>query len=627
MRGLLALMLREISERRRVLLAAALAATIPFLVPVARGLHALSAREARVTTAVYLALGFAAVLSAALGWSVLSRDLADGRISFYFSRPLSGVAIWAGKIAAAFLLAIGAAAIVWVPALAASRFRIELPGLPEWTLWAVPAGSLFVVLLAHVAGVALRARSALLAADAACLVVVYFSGLWIVSRLVRRQAETPMFRGLKATGVALLIGVLAGGLAAVLRGRTDIRRAHRALSLWLWGSLGATLAGFAGYAAWVLFSRPADLTLAGAIPAPRGTWVAVNGDARSAPAGFLVDTATGRWLRAGSAWQTGFGWFGPAISADGVHAAWFEPTGDPGPYDLIALRLDQPDAQPRRTTVPIPTLPFPLYLALSPDGSRFATMSSGTLSIGDIATGRSLGSARVREDDAPLLGTFLDNDRFRTYGWGTGQLDLGEFDVVRRTFARLGSISGLTGSYDFRVDLAGERILLRESRGVRLRLFDAGNAAPIARLVDEPPQWSTGMRFLSDGRIAFASADESAARLRLFDAGGALLREIPLPSSPRMMLGGEPEPGKVLVAFSKDALWIDGSALYLVDLERGTFEKKADDLTPAYYFEYGAPRRTWGPEAAKLFYGPGRSLVRFDPTTGERRTILPGHTD
>src|SRR5678815_2403005 len=135
MRGLLALMQREISERRRVLLAAALGATIPFLVPVARGLHGTDAREARETTAVFLALGFAAVLSLALGWSVLSRDLADGRISFYFSRPLPGVAIWAGKIAAARARRNAAAGIVWLSSIAASAGRVELPGLPEWTLW------------------------------------------------------------------------------------------------------------------------------------------------------------------------------------------------------------------------------------------------------------------------------------------------------------------------------------------------------------------------------------------------------------------------------------------------------------------------------------------------------------
>jgi hypothetical protein len=624
MRGVLALVVREVAERRRVLLAAALAATIPFLAPVARGLHGTVAREARETTAVILALGFAGVLSAALGWSVLSRELADGRISFYFSRPLSGAAIWAGKLSAAFLLAIGAAAIVWLPALAASRFRVELPGLPGWALWAVPAGSLFVILLAHAAGVALRARSALLAADAACFVVLYFGGLWVVSRLVRRQAMTPVVRGLEATVVGLLAGLVVGGLAAVLRGRIDIRRAHRALSLWIWGSFGAALAGFGLYAAWVLSPKPADLHLAGAVPAPRGTWVAVSGDARSAPAGFLVDAATGRSLFAGSAWPKGFGWFPAAISGDGIHAAWFEPTGDPGPYDLVAMHLDDPDARPRRTTVSIPTLPLPFHLALSPDGSRFATIADGTLSIGDLATGRSLGSLRVREDDQPLLGMFLGNDRFRTFGWSWGQLDLGEFDVARRSFTRLGSIPGLEGWYSFCVDRSGRRLLVRERAGVRLRLFSAENGEPIALLAAQTAQRSSWARFLSDGRIVFATADGTTARVRLFDAQGTPVREIPLPSSVGLMLGGEPEPGKVFVALPKGEAFWEGSLLYLVDLDRGKVEKKADDLTPVTFFEYGVSRPAVGPEAAKLFYGPGRSLVRFDPATGERKTLLPG---
>ena len=29
-------------------------------------------------------------------------------------------------------------------------------------------------------------------------------------------------------------------------------------------------------------------------------------------------------------------------------------------------------------------------------------------------------------------------------------------------------------------------------------------------------------------------------------------------------------------------------------------------------------------EETKLFFGPGHALVRFDPLTGDRRTILPG---
>ncbi|HEV2063603.1 MAG TPA: hypothetical protein VGS00_03535, partial [Thermoanaerobaculia bacterium] len=89
MRGFLAVARREIEEKRFVFAAAAAASLIPFAIPLVRGLHGTAATEARDWTTAILAGTFLLGLGVVLGGSVISRDLVDRRIGFYFSRPLS----------------------------------------------------------------------------------------------------------------------------------------------------------------------------------------------------------------------------------------------------------------------------------------------------------------------------------------------------------------------------------------------------------------------------------------------------------------------------------------------------------------------------------------------------------
>ncbi len=623
MKGFFALVRRDLFERRLAFQAAALAALIPFLVPVVRGLRGLEAREARESTAVLLAMAFAAVLSAALGWTALNRDLADRRIAFYFSRPLPEVAIASGRLASAFLIAVGTAAILWLPCLIVSRGQTVLTHLPNWTPWAVLGGSAVLVLLFNAAGLVLRSRSSLLALDAAMILLAGIACLWASERLLRRVAFVPTRRGLAAAAGILVLGLFVGALAALRRGRVDIRAAHRAFSLRLWASLGIAAAAFAAYSAWVLSAGPQDLLLVGASPAPRGNWVAVNGEARGASAGFLLDAKSGAYRAAGAPWgfQDWSGWFGPSFSNDGRTAAWFEAKGREGPYELVVLPLDDPAARPRPTGYTVVSVPH--ELVLSADGSRFATISSGGVSVADVASGRLLASARVADEGTTVFGGFIDRNLFRAYGWARTRLDISELDVARRTLRRTATISGLEGTYTFCVDTSGERLLVREHGGTRLSLFDGKSGSRLAVLAEGPRQASSWAAFLSDGRAVFATSGDSGARLRVFAADGAPLRSIELPSTPRILLGAEAEPGKIVVGATDNSFW-EGAASYLVDADGGGARKIADDLTPVSWSYIPVRPVPAGSEAAKLFYGPGRSLVRLDPLTGERRVVLEG---
>lgn len=629
MKRILAVARRELLERKLIFTAAALSSLIPFLVPIARRLHGATAREARETTALLLAAGFAIVLAAVLGYTVISRDLSERRLGFYFSRPLSNFSIWAGKMGGAFLLAIAAAAVIWLPTLTTSAGQTVLVNLPWWTIWAVLGGAAFLVLLTHAAGIAIRSRSALLALDAISLLLGAAATTAIVWRLLRRTAWDPIRIGAAWLACVVAAGLVAAGIASVARGRTDIRSAHRALSGWLWASIAAAVAGFGGYTAWVLNPAPTDLSLFSVGPAARGTWISVNGQARGALAGFLFDTSTGAFLPAGSARPGWLEWNSPVFSDDGAHAAWFEPTGYGGPFDLVTVRLDASKREPRRTGFSFPSLPYDLLL--SPDGARFVTISHDSLILGDLGSGRTVGAAKLPFGATWMTALFDGPDRLRVFMRTETSLDLLDYDAKQRTLSRTATISGLH-QFVFFLNADGDRFLIRERPGCRLRLFDGHTGALLADLLEESPRepaWKTGLdqrslpresswqAFLADGRIVFATADESRGRLRVFGADGTPGRTIDVPEGGQVRLPGEAAPGMLIVAMHSIPDW-ERVAIFVADVNSGKITKAADDLVPVAWF-------TPGSEATRLFVGPHRSsIVRFDVLTGERRVILAG---
>jgi hypothetical protein len=396
------------------------------------------------------------------------------------------------------------------------------------------------------------------------------------------------------------------------------------MSPWIWGGLALAAAGLGASALWVGTSTPRDLAALGASPAPRGPWVGVAGRARGAAAGFLLDASSGRFLRAGAA-RSGNGWWElPAFSEDGRVAAWFEPAGDPAPWELVVAKLTADPVRPTRAGFTWPVQPY--NVGLSSDGALAAISDFGGLTVIAVATGRTVGSARLFDsgDGSPVAGRFLENGRFRAFRWGTARIDVVDFDATSRRVIPVCSISGLNGWSSFRFDPAHDRILVREASGTRLRLFDAKSGRPIATLFEGPPQTSGWPVFLSDGRIVYAAADDAATRLRVFDAEGRPVRSLEVPPPSRVYLGGEVAPGKIAVATVRDAdPAVEGGALYLADVDAGTVRKVADGLRPAVWYPF-FDELPVGSDATKLFRGPGASLVRFDPITGERRVLAGG---
>ncbi|HEX3556789.1 MAG TPA: hypothetical protein VIA62_26500 [Thermoanaerobaculia bacterium] len=584
MRGFLAVFEREIVERRLLAVAALALGLIPPLVPLLPGMPAVAPAELRNGVALSLALVLSFVFALLLGGSVVVRDIAERRLGFYFARPLPGGAIWAGKLAAAAALAAGAGLLVLLP-------TSLLGGIPDpsgsWgTTWvafsrpeiaAVWLGALLLaVAVSHAAGVILRSRSPWLLVDLVALgatATVVWTCLKVLARDGAGIAGWGRF-GPEATqhltllqymeiavGSAALLATAAAGAAQVIRGRTDLRRGHRALSLVLWSALLPASLGLAGYTRWFETPAPEDLvSVHGVVPSPAGSWIALYGQAAhrggSRP-GFLFDVGSGRFVRAG---------FGipsldrPSLvsfSADGGRAFWLEaPAGDAAGFrqrelELLSLDLRRRGASPQPTRVFVPGAPS--AFALSPDGRFAAVAQNDRLTVTEIASGRLLASVRVADQyhERTVL-AFSGPGRVRLYYidsyWAPlaahshpTTFSIFELDVATGRLTATGRATETTASnLSWILSPSADRGLLRTPNALQLR--DGATGALVATLGGEGARAS----FLPDGHIALLERSAAGSDLRILDAGsGAESRRFVFPGIRTVLVADQPAPDRV----------------------------------------------------------------------------------
>jgi len=623
MRGLLAVARREIAQRWQLFVAAAFAALISFLVPLVHGFHRMNASEARSAFALGLSVVFLLGVSAYLGGTRLPQAMADRRIGFDFARPLPGWAIWGGTLCGTLVLAIGSALIAWLPAALAgdagfwpSLFDFTEIPLP-WPVLALPA-RLFLFALFQAAGVGIPARSGLLAVDMLLLPVSLAAAVYGLARLQRAGASLDfVIRSATAVAIFVVLALLLGGLAAVARGRTEIRAAHRAQSGVFWSAVASGLIVLYGYGAWLSSAPPSALGSIQTVRAAlRGDWVFVEGAARGADAGFLYDTADRRSVRL--PWLS---W--PVFSEDGSKAAWME-------ILLKARRLRVVDLGGRRPSPrTLGTFSEQAYgLVLDAAGSRAAVLDNGLASVYDSRTGRLLASARIVPEYRLARLLFTDPDHLRIYmvpAGETSHLDILELDVASRRLARTGGIGDLASWPLLATDRTAQRLVCVETQSKRMRLFDARSGRPIRQLTDSQKFGAT-FGFLFDGRI-FVLARSGAERvLDVLSPDGEPIREIPFPGGPlkgtrATSMGSEAFPGQLVVSTGEAG---DPTA-FLISLDEGTVRQLGQHLQPVsrWSWFYGPANSIPPPGTpASMLFQDGGSLIRLDPASGKREAIL-----
>lgn len=652
MRGFVAVFEREIVERRLLPLAALVLGLVPLAAPLMPGMPASPPALVRSGVALGLALIVSFVLAVLLGGSVIARDLGERRLGFYFARPLSGGAIWGGKMAAAAVLAAGAGALVLLPvsllgdvpdpsgywgSFLTGGALLSRPGIAAVWLGVI----LLAVFISNAAGVILRSRSPWLLLDVAALgmtAAVTWTSLKILTRdgagllISLKPGDSPAFPLLQyvemiAAAVALF-ALAAAGAAQVSRGRTDLRRGHRILSVVLWSALLPTALVLAGYTRWFESPSPRDLvSIEGVVAAPAGPWIALYGQAAHRGGylpGFLLDAGSGRFVRAGfglGSWDRGRQPARVRFSADGTQVAWVEISGDPvrsEALDLLTLDLRRPGARPHPVQISLKR--SLTSFALSPDARYVASIQDRRWIVAEAGSGRLLVSAPLANDyhqQETLV--FAGPGRARRYTldatWGPGAtrglratLSISELDVATGQVTTAGEIQEeVAGRPTWTVSPSADRGLLRGSDTLQLR--DGITGKLIADLGGDGARAS----FIPDGRIAVLDREGDGSDLRLLDpANGAELRRFHFPAVHTVLIADQPSPGHVRVV-TRGPKATSPWQLWTLDLGTGEARRgRRLSLT-------SLPFRGAGGWHGSL---RGDGIVWFDPWTARTSVVL-----
>lgn len=553
----LAIMTREVRERSRLFLMAAALAVLPFVAGMLPS--AQSDRPGIInTTSSYLALTLALGSAIVLGASTIMRDLVERRLSFYFSKPVHVDAIWFGKAAGSLVASVACFVIIAAPAALFVRgwpgpgmWMFSAPQLIGLTLIGVVALFFFSHLLASVT----RSRSVLIGLDfvlAAIAALVLFA----LVRPLLLGAAIDLLRNIAiAVGIALLLIAALAPTWQLANGRTDIKRAHKALSKFLWPAIYVVLIAVSLYVVWVTRAKPADLIRVQYMrQAPRGETVVVAGAMRGRGdyhGTFLMEGNGGYQRVPQSPWTE------VEFSRDGRVRAWYEAVGFmPGrEFELHTSR--GPSGIRVRGYGPATTL--------SDDGSRVAIGRGNLVSVHEIATGRLLASAGGFDSGRQHRIFFVSNDVVRiielSFGSRPTPMRVFELDVPRKKLIKTGEITVPSSGF-VAATPDGSRLLLRKLR----RVVDGRTLATIAEL---PPYEPTSSTILSDGRVADTVREGNRARLRIH--GGP---EVVLPV-PHASVVGELADGTLIVRGTQRVGWSATGAertMFLVDPASGAIK-------------------------------------------------------
>ena len=640
MRGAVAVFLAELKARRLVLLAAlAMSALIP-LVALAPALADQRPSDVREVVSLILVVVFGYGLALAFGATTFGSDLSERRLGFYFARPVGGLAIWVGRMAAVWCVMMLAELLALLPPLLANGGTFDVLISMGW--WSVPAfvvGPTFLLLLAHAVSIMVRARTPWLVLDVIAATAAAVAA-WIALRhrfgLLSPEALT-VAGGLFVA--VLLAALLLAGAAGTVSGRADLRRTHGALSLVLWLVVGACWPGVVFYVHWLDDFGPHDLYSVGLEEVdPTGSWVGVGGFGNGrfeTYRQFIVSTSGERWvaLRQLGWWRS---WWSEQVcfAADGRTAAWLGSGRDDDSRTLWRVDLTAPDPIPVETTI---NAPSGSSLELSPDGRRAVLWSEdGLLGVYGLADESLLAMARLPAGEDRSQCTFAAEGvvRCRSYDEpvdGRRSVLIHELDVASGELVLTGEIA-LVKSDRTPFPVAYSPSLLSESgcpgADCRVRFFDPRTGA-LEREVPLP-EWARDAAVLADGRlIASSRGSDDEFRLGLLDPlTGQWIVHI-LGRDP-WRIGGEVEAGRLAVFKDRrddDGNWV-GERLELLDLETGELRPlggRDGDLvgwswTHRSFWGTTTPM-VWKAEAWRVFRDGSRAVVRWDPETDELTTI------
>jgi hypothetical protein len=647
MNGTMAIMTREVVARRELLLLAlALAIVVSFL-PYLPNIETYEATDVRIAASSTTALAIGCLLALVLGATVFGNDLSEGRLGFFFARPVSGFAIWWGRVLALIGLIWVIEGIVLLPSFySGGAYIFSAANDIGWPArFAFIVGPLLLFLLAHAASIMVRAGTLWLFLDLGGALVVAVLAWLNLRPLYEIGAPIALWVVAGALVAASLISLAVGGASGVAVGRVDLKRVHGAQSLAMWSTMAICIAATTVYSSWLRDFGPREFNEVDVITvAPDGLWVEVIGRAKgrldvkrrylmSTDANRWVPLPARRWLPQTARWE--FLDVVRAYSFDGSTAVWRGGGVGDEPRSLWWADLGRPDPMARPTNI---VVPFEAALTLAADGSRLAILEEGIVSVYELGEERLLKAIRLPEDFQRAAIVFLSPNTMRLFAEvGNGDdrsLRLAEIDVASGELARSGEIP-VTGDNDscwFSVDADLEHLVVstrsEHSLVWKKAIYDAKNGGYLRDLdVEGFP------KFLQDGRMMFASEAEDGSitlTVETVDGDGRLVHTVRPAFGSRII--GEAVPNGVIVAHLADpGDRTKGIRLALFDLETGEIRNIGSQVrgrARGFWWQSGFNMTfIWHRNhcaVSRLFIDQSGALVRWDPESGEMVHVVGG---
>lgn len=575
---------REVREKARLFVVCAALALVPFaatLLPGARG----QSGDVLAVVGGFLAavLGFG--IAVTLGASTIVRDLAERRMSFYFTKPVGAPAIWIGKAAAGLFISLTCFAIIALPSALGARKAWAIQWLGDTEPLVVAALTIVVLFfLSHTMSTIIRSRSPLLALDFLFAIVAVATMYLIVRPLVIGSAIDLAKMVLTAIGVAIVIVLALAPVWQLANGRSDIRRSHAALMRFLWPSIAIVLLIAGGTVAWLIRVSPADLVVAHVDQPRRGTSVIVTGQAPRTVdyhATFVIDRATGRFTRIGTP-----PWWGSQFSDDGRVHVWLQPVG--------VFSLDGLELYTARGATGIVMSPSASFV-LSSDGARVAITNGKLLAVHELATGKLLASAAGLDPSSRHQIFFVTPDVVRVFEYQhrldtPAPLRIFELDIRARSIRKTGERMVATTRQAASVSGDGARMFVRGTNVIADGLTGETIAAIQAENV-------ASSEMLFDGSVALIAFVDDLSHLRIYDRNGALRHDVPFTKVRGVWIVGETENGKLILA-------AHGRTMYVVDLASGAIEQTLDGVR--------GPMPRWSADPRLMRYAADQEFVGMD---------------
>lgn len=645
----LAIAARELRERWILFPAALAFGFVPIVLPAFRP----DFRDIAPVVGVAFAVVLGATAAVVVGSTMLARDAAMGRLAFLLARPVSLASVWAGKWIAALVLVLGSGLLAAVPWMAVTTPPEAHGGSWLSALANGPGTPLFLGLavlavgLANFNAAAFRSRSAWLALDLALLV----TAVLVVRRyfppfaqygLVDALVDIVHFPSL-AVWILAVAGLL-GSAAQLVVGRTDLRRAHRALSTAVWLVVWTVLASVVGAVWWVRAATPPELQAWTATGSAGARWVHVLGSARvprtpyvprSWPqSAYLIDSHTDRYLRL----PDGTTFWPLRFSEDGRVAVQLQPDEDERGTAVRIFSLE--GDTPRSTLVAMEkSPPFESWgadFALAPSGKLLLYVHSSGASFFELPSGRRVATATVPPGFRPTAARFTGATTARAWlvPQNLQRRELLVFDLAldgrssSRTFA-----AGPFGysSSNVSVDASGTRLLTFDA-GIQLR--DAADGRLVAKLVDtgsDVPRRGglLAARILSDGQVVTmegAPLDGARGpRVTIFGPDGTKRREAAIDAGiTGLEVGPELPGGRVILALAARRAQADTRDSLVFDTGTGAVVQRLAGLQlRAANWGHEAPALP--PDPVQFFTDEQGRVLRIDTTTGVREVVAgPG---